>query len=135
MTNEEIAQTAHDYLLLRGYSCSEAVVHALNDTIRLNLPSELLASSSAFGGGMASGCACGALTGGNIILGALLGRTSPEADASKIRSAAAELHRRFKEAHGTTCCRALTRKGKNREQCAHLTRCTVSDILEIISRQ
>ena len=54
-TVEEIARMAYEYNHDRGYMCSESVVHAMNDGLGLDLPAELLAASSSFGGGMSSG--------------------------------------------------------------------------------
>ncbi len=130
-TVDEIARMAYEYNRSRGYMCSEAVVHAMNDGMELGLPGELLAASSSFGGGMSSGCACGALVGGQIVLGALKGRKSP-ADAATIRLAAKELHDFFKEANRSTCCRVLTRGGKDPERCAALTRSVVEKVSEMI---
>lgn len=125
---------AYEYNHDRGYMCSEAVVHAMNDGMELGLPDELLAASSSFGGGMSSGCACGALVGGQIVLGALKGRRSPDVGAAEIRAAARELHDFFKTNNKTTCCRVLTRGGKDRERCASLTRSVVEKVSEMVSK-
>ncbi len=133
-TVEEIARMAYEYNHDRGYMCSESVVHAMNDGLGLGLPAELLAASSSFGGGMSSGCAYGALVGGQIVLGALKGRTAPTEGAAVIRASAGELHDFFKTANKSTCCRVLTRGGKDRERCASLTRSVVEKVLEMTSK-
>lgn len=115
--------------------CSEAVVHAINDALGLNMPRELLAASSSFGGGMSSGCVCGALVGGEIILGALLGREHPSMSAAEISKKAAALHDYFKEQNHSTCCRVLTRKGKDAKQCARFTECVAGKVIEMISEE
>ncbi|MDE6483137.1 MAG: C-GCAxxG-C-C family protein [Rikenellaceae bacterium] len=132
-TVEEIARMAYEYNHDRGYMCSEAVVHAMNDGMELGLPDELLAASSSFGGGMSSGCACGALVGGQIVLGALKGRTSPAEGAAGVRASARELHDFFKETNKSTCCRVLTRGGKDRERCASLTRSVVEKVSQMVA--
>ena len=128
---KEIAQMAYEYNRDRGYMCSEAVVHALNDGLGLGLPAELLAASSSFGGGMGSGCACGALIGGEIVLGALKGRNTPAADAAGIRAAARQMHDFFRQTHKSTCCRILTKAGKDKERCAYLTRSVVEKVMQM----
>lgn len=57
-----------------GYSCSESIVQACID---LGLcDKELLPCATTFSAGMSSGCACGAVTGAQLVLGYLFGRNT-----------------------------------------------------------
>ena len=95
-----------------GYNCAQAVLQA---TTGRSDP-ELLAMAEAFGAGIgASGCLCGAVTGGVMALG-LSGR----ADCS------AELVTAFRREFGTTCCRGLSKNYRwlsreHKANCRHLT--------------
>lgn len=78
-----------------GYNCAQAVLQA---TTGRSDP-ELLAMARAFGGGIgASGCLCGAVTGGVMALG-LMGKGERNG----------ELVTAFRERFRTTCCRGLSK--------------------------
>lgn len=97
-----------------GYNCTQAVLQA---TTGRSDP-ELLAMAEAFGGGIgASGCLCGAVTGGVMALG-LKGQGA--------RSG--ELMAAFREEFRTTCCRGLSKDYRwlSREHKANCRRITVA---------
>lgn len=97
-----------------GYNCTQAVLQA--STGRSD--PELLAMAEAFGGGIgASGCLCGAVTGGVMALG-LKGQGA--------RSG--ELVAAFREEFRTTCCRGLSKDYRwlSREHKANCRRITVA---------
>jgi C_GCAxxG_C_C family probable redox protein len=92
--------------------CSEAVLRVLNQGLNGGLPSEIavrLASGlpEGFGG---SGCTCGALSAGVIVLGLFLGRNGPGIlNNRRVYAASKELHDHFKNHFSATCCRVLTK--------------------------
>lgn len=91
-----------------GYNCAEATLKAFNELLEMGLPPGMEKIATGFGGGMGrAGCACGALVGGNMAIGLLLGRTSNTQDRMPAYTAAKELHHRFQEKFGSTCCRVL----------------------------
>ena len=97
-----------------GYNCTQSVLQA--STGRSD--PELLAMAEAFGGGIgASGCLCGAVTGGVMALG-LKGQGA--------RSG--ELVAAFREEFRTTCCRGLSKDYRwlSREHKANCRRITVA---------
>ena len=105
--------------------CSEAVLVALNQGLNGGLDRQQavgLAAGYAMGLGE-SGCLCGAVGGGVLALGLLLGQEHAYRHRAEIRSATAELHRRFKEANRSTCCRVLSRQVKDDPK-AHMAQCT-----------
>lgn len=93
--------------------CSEAVMAVLNQGLGGGLPPEVafkLSSSQSNGLG-GRGCICGALNGGILALGLFFGRERPGfGNGRQVRTLAGQLHDRFKEKFGSTCCRVLTRK-------------------------
>lgn len=138
-TNEEIAKLAKEYHMSKGYMCSEAVVRAINEGMELNLPLEVLSSASSFGGGMGGGCLCGALSGGQLVLGAVIGRTSVLENPSRIKIASAELYDYFKSYNKATCCRVLTAKfdkskGEHKPHCAKLVMMVSEKVSEILEK-
>lgn len=97
-----------------GYNCTQAVLQA--STGRSD--PELLAMAEAFGGGIgASGCLCGAVTGGVMALG-LRGQGA--------RSG--ELVAAFRKEFRTTCCRGLSKDYRwlSRDHKANCRRITVA---------
>jgi C_GCAxxG_C_C family probable redox protein len=109
--------------------CAEAVLTVLDRDLGGGLPEGLavrLTSGLPEGLGGA-GCMCGALSGGLVALGLFLTPEGPTGrDRKRVRAAARELHDRFKQAAGSTCCRVLTREVRHDGrrlwgQCAGLT--------------
>lgn len=97
-----VRRAAFKYFAHDGLNCAESVMKAVLEHNGKTCSPELLCASSAFGAGMGgSGCLCGALAGGVIALGILLGREGKA--LSKL------LHEDFKREHGSTCCRILSR--------------------------
>lgn len=105
--------------------CSEAVLSVLNSGFKGGLPPEMavrLASGLPEGMGGA-GCLCGALGGGVMCLGLFMTHESPNTrDRARVRAASRDLHNRFKERFGSTCCRALSMKVKDDPR-AYLAQC------------
>lgn len=90
-------------------NCAEAVFKGVLLAAGRECPLGTLRLASAFGRGMGgAGCACGALIGGQMALGAFFGRTSERGFTSaQCADAAKELHDRFKAENRATCCRIL----------------------------
>lgn len=66
-----------DYAYNNGCNCSEAVTTAFYQNFPEQLCDCIIPMSSNFGGGIASGCICGALAGSTMVIGALAGRKTP----------------------------------------------------------
>jgi len=130
-------------LYRNGFSCSESVVNAIYECFDLDVSHDIVAMASGFSAGMGkSGCACGALSGGIMILGLLFGRTNVNSDASKSHELANELHDHFKNATGkkVVCCRILTRgfdlsKGEQKEQCTGFVGLIAHKVAEQVIRE
>ena len=64
---------------LQGNNCIESVLKTCNDTMNLQLPDVAIRMVSGMGGGIGrSGCVCGALSGACLVIGALVGRLTPD---------------------------------------------------------
>ena len=88
-----------------GYSCSESVVQACIDEKICS--EELLPCATTFSGGMSSGCACGALTGAQMVLGYLYGRNNKFGNTTFAREKAAQFVDEFRKRNKVTCCKVL----------------------------
>lgn len=125
-----------------GFFCGEAVVASIWKNFDLDLPRATMKAASMMGGGMGSGCVCGALNGGAAILGIFFGRENPmDPDVRTVQGLVKELHDYFKEANGknVTCCRVLTAGFKNpikrAEQCTGFAGLCAGKTAEILIRE
>lgn len=113
-----------------GYSCSESIVKAAIDEGLC--PKDLLPCTTTFSAGMSSGCACGTITGAQLVLGYLFGRENKFGNQASAREKAAELIEEFKKRNKVTCCRILSSGlvgSAKKEHCSKFVE-DVSDILE-----
>ena len=92
----EFTKLAKDYYE-SGLSCSEAVIKAAYDSgiCPSSNIDEVYKIASMFSGGMSSGCLCGAVAGGQIVLGCILGKNIIE-QTNLNRIIAKEFIERFK---------------------------------------
>ena len=83
---------------LQGNNCIESVLKTCNDTMNLQLPDVAIRMASGMGGGIGrSGCVCGALSGACLVIGALVGRLTPdEKPLPEVYKYTSEFHYRFK---------------------------------------
>ena len=106
----------------QGYNCAESVFRAYLDFLPHEFSPDVARLASTFGGGLGrAGCTCGVLTGSEMVLGMLVGRDSPSDELNRVYQLSGELHDRFKEKFGSTCCRSLN-KGDYQSQ-DHFRRC------------
>lgn len=89
-----------------GNNCCQAVLLAASEVWDRPLSREVLAAAAMFGGGMGSGCTCGALTGMMMATGL----REPDLDPTQAREIASRLHDSFKNEFGATCCRVIRKK-------------------------
>lgn len=112
------------------FFCSEAVVSVLNQYLGYPYPEEVVRLASSFPIGMGKAqCLCGAVSGGQMVLGMAYGRTEGEAMNPKMFPISKGLHDHVVKDYGATCCRVITRqwKGDNfasperKAHCIHIT--------------
>lgn len=122
-----------------GYSCSESVLRAAIESgvVETDNIEELTKVATVFSGGLSSGCLCGAISGAQIILGLLYGRSDNVESSANARKMAKEFIEEFKKKHHTTCCRALTAKydfnsNDRKKHCAMLVEDSATILLDLI---
>lgn len=111
---ESVGRMAESLFGSRGLHCSQAVLLSICRHFETGLSEEhARALTAGFGRGIGmSGCLCGAVSGAVTALGLVLGSGDAPKPDGAIRKASAELHRRFKEARGSTCCSVLSAQSK-----------------------
>ena len=108
---DHVRDIAEEYFRSGTYFCSEAVVQTLNDELGNPLPEEVVKMASGFPIGLGkSQCLCGAISGGEMILGMMYGRTKGEPMDPKMFEVAKGLHDYIKDEYKATCCRVITKK-------------------------
>lgn len=145
-TQISVSKTAKDAeeLFRGGFFCSEAVLSSIRTNFAIDIPEDVIAMASGFPVGIGrSKCLCGAVSGGVMALGLVLGRTKqndPKFEGTL--SASKELHDWFKENNGKNalCCRILTREfdmgqGEHKEQCIRFTGMVAGKVAEILIRE
>lgn len=127
---KEIRETAEEYFRSGTYFCSEAVVQTINDALGQPFDESIVKMASSFPVGLGKAqCLCGAISGGEMALGIVYGRTKGEAMNPKMFEHAKALHDFIKGEYKSTCCRVITREwaGDNfasegrKKHCIHIT--------------
>ncbi len=139
--NDDAAQRATDVASMHfscGYNCAQSVVLACSEVMGLESNPMIVNSCAGLGGGLGfSGCACGALLGGVLVIGAKHGSEVPGRKNKKAHRLTEELYRRFKQEFSTPCCRSL-RKGidfkdkRLHEHCRRITAGTAGMVVELL---
>mgnify|MGYP001766079452 FL=1 len=145
-TQISVSKTAQDAeeLFRGGFFCSEAVLSSIRTNFDIDIPEDVIAMASGFPVGIGrSKCLCGAVSGGVMSLGLVLGRTKqndPKVEGTL--TASKELHDWFKKNNGKNalCCRILTREfdmgqGEHKEQCIRFTGMVAGKVAEILIRE
>ena len=139
----DIGKNAEYLFRKKGMMCSTAVLTSVSEGFGEEMPRELVRRLTVgLGEGLAeSGCVCGALSGGAMALGLMIGKDQTSRRGKKmIYSATGQLHQIFKSQFGSTCCRVLTKKVKlgSREhfnQCAFKTAMSAQWCADLIRDQ
>lgn len=93
------------------FFCSESVVQTINELLGKPYDSSIVKLASGFPIGMGkAGCLCGAVSGGQIVLGMVYGRVEGEAMQDKMFKLSKGLHDYIKNEYKSTCCRLITKK-------------------------
>ncbi|UFS72316.1 C-GCAxxG-C-C family protein [Geomonas sp. RF6] len=106
-------------------NCAEAVLAAVRERFSPETPDHVVRLASGFGGGSASGCLCGAVSGGTIAFGLVL-----SGDRKAVAKLTTDLHTWFKAEYRTTCCRSITANGKS--GCQALTANVAAKVAELL---
>ena len=139
MTKEEAEKRTFQYYQ-SGFHCAEAISKALTELLGKEGDSYTPKVATGFGGGVGgSHCEiCGALTGGIITLGWLLGREKPGEDKAKVYELASEFRRRFVDQFGSSNCQTLLDKyGKqeNMLKCKKMTAEAAGTLWQLLTEE
>ena len=125
-----------------GFACSESVIYAIRKHFEIDISDDAIAMSSGFSWGLGGGgCICGALAGAAMCIGYFYGRRTPgDPKINRCFELTNELHDKFKEAHGSTCCPALwigleKNSPERKEKCTKIVVETVKITAEILIRE
>ena len=119
----------------KGHCCSESIAISILDAFGSPLGAQACRAASGFRGGTGKTHLdiCGALSGGIIALGFLMGRESGGDNAETLYQKTAEFRSRFMQRFGSTCCETLLeKKGDDPNYCRDLTAEAASILYEII---
>lgn len=107
----EVQKEAEGYFERGEFFCSEAVLQVINDVLNQPYSKEVVKLASGFPIGLGKAqCLCGAVSGGEMALGMVYGRTHGEQMDPKMFETAKDLHDYIKTEYKSTCCRVITRK-------------------------
>ena len=87
-----------------NYNCAEAMLRAVNDYYKLDLPEKMLYSVSGFGGGAGHDLLCGGLQSAIITLGVLFSVNGRGHDSELLNQLTDRLLNEFAEKMGHTDC-------------------------------
>ena len=110
------------------YHCAEAVFESIRKKYSPETPESAVATVSGFGGGSASGCICGAVSGGTVAIGLVLNNKKETTHLTR------ELHTWFKGKYGVTCC-SVIRKENDKGICPQITGEVAGKIAEMLERR
>lgn len=109
--SKAIRETAETYFRKGEFFCSESVVKTLNDALGKPYPDSVVKLASGFPIGIGKAqCLCGAVSGGEMVLGMAYGRVHGEPMNPKMLEMAKELHDYIKSEYKSLCCRVITRQ-------------------------
>jgi len=112
--SEKVAIEAEGLYRSGKLHCAEAVLAAVKNNFKPELPDDVVKLAAGFGSGSGSGCICGAVTGATMSMGLVL-----QDDRRKVMQMTRDLHKWFHQEYGSTCCRVI--KGKQHGICPELT--------------
>lgn len=137
MERKEIEKKAFNYFQ-SGFNCAEAVSKTITELFSKEPALDIPKVATGFGGGIGGTkceATCGAVSGGVIALGFLLGRMEPRDDKQKIYALASEFRSLFIDKFGSTNCKTILNSfgvQENMLKCKKLTAETVGMLYEIL---
>lgn len=100
-----IAQRASRYFSA-GHNCCQSILLAAGEIWSLEIHPDVILAGEYFRQGLASGCTCGALAGGEMALAIYRQRRSLPADDQPAK----QLYEQFVALFGSSCCRVLRQR-------------------------
>lgn len=107
---DEVQARAEELFRSGTLFCSESVVLTINEFLGKPYDDDIVKVASGFPIGLGkSGCLCGAVSGGQMALGMVYGRTKGEPMDEKMFEKAKALHDYMKDQYKSNCCRVITK--------------------------
>ena len=123
------------YLYKEDWNCSEHLVAGANYAYKLGLDEKAIKLAAGFGGGMAIGSICGALTGAIMVLGVLFVKERAH-ESDKIKELTKELFERYTKSMGDIDCLPLKDKYRTEQIRCRIVILEAARILDdIIARE
>ncbi len=121
----KIEQKTLDYFN-SGYNCAEAISKAILEHYSNGAHSDIPNAATVFGGGIGAskGETCGALNGGIVAIGCLLGRRQPGDDKKAAYELGAEFRLKFIDQFGSSACRTILEGFGEQENCIECKKLT-----------
>ncbi len=137
MEHEQIAGRASAHFA-SGFNCAESVLRSIIEDAFGQRHACIPRVATAFGGGVGGTHEelCGALAGGVMAIGLLIGRMEPGADVERVKQIATELRSRFVARNGSTRCQALLDAFGPQDdwsRCEELTGRTAALLLDLLA--
>lgn len=116
-------------------NCAEKILYAANESYNLGLSRDALKLSAGFGGGMAIGDKCGALTASIMVLGRLFVEKNAH-EGEKIKELTGELLQRYKSEMGSIDCEPLKESYRTEEiKCRNIIVKAAEILDDIVQRE
>lgn len=110
-------------------NCAETIIYAANEAYELNLDKNTLKTMAAFGGGMAVGDTCGAITGSLAVMGIVFTKEKAH-ESDKIKKLTVEFFKKFDTLLGAKNCFELKEKYFDGDERCKKMLYTAAEILE-----
>lgn len=123
----------------QGYNCAQSVILAASQTLKVDVPREVITGASSFSGGIGySGCVCGALVGGSMFIGIISANHEKARKNKKTLSLSGKLHNAFMSNFGTTYCRELLngrsfKDKESKQKCRDITVKTAGILVDLLN--
>lgn len=117
------------------YNCAERIVYGANQAYGLHFDQQSLKMSAGFGGGMAIGSVCGALTAAVMVLGTLFVQERAH-ESTRIKQLTQELFASFRQDLGDIDCDPLKARYRTETEKCKTMLVKVAEILDqIVERE
>ena len=118
----------------RDFNCAEKILYGANEVYRLGLDKKSLKMAAGFGGGMAVGSVCGALTGSIMVLGNLFVRDRAH-ESTRIKDLVKEMLASYEKEMGCINCEPLKAKYRTEKEKCNYVILKAAEALDAIVRR
>jgi C_GCAxxG_C_C family probable redox protein len=124
---DKVAAEAEGYYRSGKMHCAEAVLAAVTRNLQPEAGDGIIGLAAGFGGGSGAGCICGAVVGGTMAFGLVLGE-----DKKMVKTLTRDLNRWFKDQYGATCCKVVIQN--HGKICYELTGKVAGKVVEMLTQ-